>query len=105
MPLKFVTDDITNHSSLDNIVYKAFESDCKKEPPQPALLLMLIVNSAPDKMDKERSNIEVLMQILEEYSRDPDADENSNLKKLLRSCWQRGSFEKIRRLGEHSSTT
>ena len=105
MALRFVTDDIADHSPLDAMVYEACESNRKMEPPPLTMLLPIVVNTAPDKMDKERLNIEVLMQILEEYSRDPDADENSNLKKLLRSCWQRGSIEKIRRLGEHSSTT
>lgn len=107
MRLDFVSDDIGDHAPLDAIVYAAFESDCNKQPPLLGLLLQMVLQSALDKMDSKFLNIKLSKQkqILEEYSQDPDADENSNLKKLLRWCWQHGSFEKIRRLSEHSSTT
>jgi hypothetical protein len=105
MQLDFVNDDIGDHAPLDAKVYLAWGSDCNKEPPPVGLILMLVVASASDKMDNKFLDITVLNQILEEYSQDPGADENSNLKKLLRWCWQHGSFEKIRRLSEHSSTT
>lgn len=109
MRLDFVSDDIGDHAPLDAIVYAACESDCNKQPPPVGLqlgaLLQEVVESALDKMDRKFLNNKVSKQILEEYSQDPDADENSNLKKLLRWCWQHGSFEKIRRLSEHSSTT
>jgi hypothetical protein len=105
MQLDFVNDDIDDHAPLDATVYLACESDCNKEPPPVGAILMLVVASASDKMDNKFLKITVLNQILEEYSQDPDADETSNLKKLLRWCWQHGSFEKIRRLSEHSSTT
>lgn len=87
-------------------MYAGCESDCSKEPP-PLLWMVLceVVNSASDKLDKTFRDMAFAKQILEEYSQNPDADENSNLKKLLRSCWRLGSFEKIRCLGEHSSTT
>jgi len=105
MKLDFVDDDIDDHAPLDAKVYLAFQSDCNKEPPLVRAILEEVVESALDKMDSKFLNITVLKQILEEYSQDPDGDENSNLKKLLRWCWQHGSFEKIRRLGVHSSTT
>lgn len=105
MRLDFVSDDIGDHAPLDAIVYAACESDCNKEPPPLGLILHEVVVSASDKMDKKFRDIVAAKQILEEYSPDPGADENSNLKKLLRWCWQHGSFEKIRRLSEHSSTT
>ena len=105
MQLDIVSDDIGDHAPLDDKVYAACESDCSKEPPPPRLLLLEVVASASDKMDKKFLDIVVAKQILEEYSQDPGADENSNLKKLLRWCWKHGSFEKIRRLSEHSSTT
>ena len=98
MQLDFVNDDIGDHAPLDAQVYLACESDCNKEPPPVGLILILVVASASDKMDKKFLDFTVLNQILEEYSQDPGADENSNLKKLLRWCWQHGSFEKIRRL-------
>ncbi|KAF8268647.1 hypothetical protein EI94DRAFT_1800166 [Lactarius quietus] len=100
MPLDFVSDDISDHAPLDEKVYAVFESDCNKEPPPAKFLLTLlleVVATASDKMDQKFKDITVRKQILEEYS-PPDADENSNLKKLLRWCWQCGSFEKIRRL-------
>ena len=105
MQLDFVSDDIGDHAPLDAMVYAAYESDCNKEPPLAANLLQMVVVCAPDKIDTKFLNFTVTKQILEEYSPDPGADENSNLKKLLRWCWQHGSFEKIRRLSEHSSTT
>ena len=105
MQLDFVNDDIGDHAPLDAKVYLACESDCNKEPPLALVILVEVVESALDKMNSKFRDIIVLKQILEEYSQDPDADENSNLKKLLRWCWQHGSFEKIRRLSEHSSTT
>lgn len=105
MQLDFVDDDIDDHAPLDAKVYLACESDCNKEPPLGRVILQDVVESALDKMDSKFLNNTVSKQILEEYSQDPDGDENSNLKKLLRWCWQHGSFEKIRRLSEHSSTT
>jgi hypothetical protein len=105
MQLDFVNNDIGDHAPLDAKVYLACESDCNKEPPLVLMILQEVVASASDKMDNKFLDIIVTKQILEEYSQDPGADENSNLKKLLRWCWQHGSFEKIRRLSEHSSTT
>ena len=105
MQLDFVSDDIGDHAPLDTMVYAECESDCNKEPHLLGMILAEDVASASDKMDKKFLNIVVAQQILEEYSADPGADENSNLKKLLRWCWKRGSFDKIRRLSEHSSTT
>jgi len=102
MQLDFVSDDIGDHAPLDAQVFAVCESE---GPPPAQLLLREVVASASDKMDNKFLNTIVARQILEEYSQDPGADENSNLRKLLRWCWQRGSFEKIRRLSEHSSTT
>lgn len=102
MPFELVNDDISDHAPLDAKVYAACESDCSKEPPPLGLLLNEVLMNTPDKMIRD---FIVARQILEEYSQDPGADEYSNLKKLLRSCWQLGSFEKIRRLSEHGPTT
>ena len=107
MGLELVSDDIGDHAPLDAMVYAVIASDRNEKPPALLLgaLLAAVMASAPDKIDKKFLNFMVTNQILEEYSSDPGADENSNLKKLLGWCWQRGSFEKIRRLSEHSSTT
>ena len=103
MHLDFVSDDIGDHAPLDAKVYAACESDCNNEAPLAGILLQEVVASAPEKMDKKFLNLIVAKQILEEYSPDPGADENSNLKELLHWCWQHGLFEKVRRLSEHSS--
>ena len=104
MPLEFVSDDIGDHASLDNIVFFICDSNSNEEPPAPERLLAAVVLSAPDKMDKMFSSSVAAKNILKDYSPDP-GDENSNLVKLLRLCWQRGSFKEIRLLSEHSSTT
>lgn len=99
MQLDFVSDDISDYATLDSIVYAMCDVDPGKElpiePPPLAMLLQAIVSSAPDKMDKRLDDSVAVMKTLNEYSPDPDADESSNLKKYLRWCWQRGSFEKI----------
>ena len=105
MPLDLVSDDIGDHASPDATVYRLFNSNSNQEPPATPALLMAVVATSRDKMDKKLANAKYFLQILEQYSLDPGADENSNLKKLLRSCWQRGSFKEIRCLSEHSSTT
>ena len=83
-------------------MYTACELDCKNETPLVTTILQEVVASATDKFPQKFRDIVVVKQILEEYSPDPDADENSDLKKLLHWCWRHGSFEKIRRLSEHS---
>ena len=86
-------------------MYTACELDCNNEPTLATTILQEVVASATDKFPQKFRDIVVVKQILEEYSSDPDADENSNLKKHLGSCWRHGSFEKMRRLSEHSFAT
>jgi hypothetical protein len=102
MQLVFVEDDIGDHTSLDDKVYASCKSDRNKPPPFPAALLSVIVACAPDKLDQKFQIYLIATNIVEAYSSDPDGDENSNLEKLLNSCWQLGTFKKIRCLGEHS---
>ena len=104
MPLEFVSDDIGDHASLDTIVYEMFGSNSNEEPPAPGPLLATVASSASGKMDEKFSTPVAANKFLKDYSPDP-GDENSNLIKLLRLCWQRGSFKEIRLLSEHSSTT
>ena len=105
MPLEFVSDDIGDHASLDTIVYETLGSNSNEEPPAPVYLLVTVASFSSGKMDEKFSTLVAAIKFLKDYSPDPGADENSNLVKLLRSCWQRGSFKEIRLLSEHSSTT
>ena len=100
--LDFVDDDIRDHTSLDSEVYAICESDCNKEPPTAAFILMAIVSGNPDKLDQKFGNFDTARGIVWQYSLDPDGDENSNLKKLLGWCWRQGTFEMIRLLSEYS---
>jgi hypothetical protein len=105
MQLDFVDDDICDHTPLDAKVYAMWNSDCNKVPPSAAFILVTVAASAPDKLDKKLFDINTADEFVVKYSPDPDGDENSNLKKLLGWCWRHGTFEKIRRLSEHSFTT
>ena len=106
MQLDFVDDDIRGHTLLDAKVYEKCKSDRNQLPPA-ALFVVLgaVVSTTPDKLDQKFKNFDAADDIVEKYSQDPDGDENSNLTKLLDWCWRHGTFEKIRRLSEHSSTT
>jgi hypothetical protein len=99
--LDFVDDDTLNPTLSDAHVYARSDPDRNKMPPIPYILLT-VVTSAKDKLDQKFANIENAEDIVEKYSSDPNGDENSNLTKLLSWCWQQGTFEKIRRLSEHS---
>ncbi len=99
----FVDDDILDHTSSDAYVYAKSGSDRNNVPPITFILLAIVVLSAPDKLDQEFANLKNAMDIVEKYSSDPNGDENSNLTKLLNWCWRQGTFERIRRLSEHSS--
>jgi hypothetical protein len=101
MQLDFIDDDIRDHTLLDAKVYAALRSDCNHAPPIPAVLLftILIAGSADNLNQKLNYN-----EIVTKYLVDPDGDENSNLEKLLDSCWRRGGFRKIRCLSERSFT-
>ena len=105
MQLDFVDDDIRDHTSLDSEVYAVFELDRNEEPPiaMAGSILTAVVSGSPDKLDQKFLNPKTARGIVEQYSLDPDGDENSNLKKLLGRCWRQGTFEKIRRLSEYSS--
>ena len=102
MQLELVSDAIGDHAPLDAMVYVVCESDCNKTLSAPGNLLLLVMASTPDKLDKKFLDFVVAKQILEEYSLDPGVDENSNLKKLFHWCWQHDSFKKIRHLSEHN---
>ena len=106
MQLDFVDDDIRDHTSLDSKVYAVFRLDRNEEPPIAIIagsVLSAIVCGCPDKLDQKLVNPETARDIVEQYSLNPDGDENSNLKKLLGWCWRQGTFEKIRRLSGYSS--
>lgn len=105
MQLQFIDDDIRDHTSLDAKVYAACESNCDNAPPLAVTILLEVVSSAPDHLDQNYQNNMAAKQILDQYSRNPDEDENSNLKKLLGWCWREGTFSRIRRLSERSSMT
>ncbi|KAF8726091.1 hypothetical protein AX14_008074 [Amanita brunnescens Koide BX004] len=96
--LDFVDDDIRDHTSLDSKLYAILRSDSNKEPPIAAVILMFVVSGSPDKLDQKFGNLDTARDIVEQYSLDPDGDDNSNLEKLLCWCWRQGTFEKIRRL-------
>jgi hypothetical protein len=104
MQLDFTDDDIRDHTPLDAKVYAAAGLDCNNAPPSPAFILAAVAVSAPDNLDRKFLNFETAGEIVAKYSLDPDGDENSNLGKLLGSCWRRGEFRKIRCLSEHSFT-
>jgi hypothetical protein len=104
MQLDFIDDDIRDHTPLDAKVYAAVGLDCNDAPPPPTLILEVVAASAPDNLDRKFLNVETAGEIVAKYSLDPDGDENSNLGKLLSSCWRRGEFRKIRCLSEHSFT-
>jgi hypothetical protein len=105
MQLQCIDDDIRDHTSLDAKVYAACESKPENAPPQAVSILLAIVSTAPDQLDQNYRDYTAAGRILEQYSRNPDEDENSNLKKLLGWCWREGTFSRIRRLGERSSMT
>ena len=99
--LDFVDDDIRDHTSLDSKLYAILRSDSNKEPPIAAVILMFVVSGSPDKLDQKFGNLDTARDIVEQYSLDPDGDDNSNLEKLLGWCWRQGTFEKIRRLSKY----
>jgi hypothetical protein len=99
--LDFVDDDILDHTSSDAFVYAQSNPDRNQIPPI-TFILQHVVESTPDKLDQKFRDSKHARDIVKEYSSDPNGDENSNLTKLLSWCWQQGTFEKIRRLSEHS---
>ena len=103
MQLDFVDDDIRGHTLLDAKVYGKCKSDRNQLPPAALFVLLAVVSTTPDKLDQKFAVFKPAYDIVEKYSQDPDGDENSNLTKLLDWCWRHGTFEKIRRLSEHSS--
>jgi hypothetical protein len=105
MQLQFIDDDIRDHTSLDAKVYAAFESNRDNAPPLAVTILLEVVSTVPDQLDQNYRDYIAAKQILEQYSRNPDEDENSNLNKLLGWCWREGTFSRIRRLSERSSMT
>ena len=104
MQLDFVDDDIRGHTLLDAKVYEYCQSDCNQSLP-PTFILAATVATTRDKLDQKFRDSDAANNIVRKYSQDPDGDENLNLTKLLGWCWRHGTFEKIRRLSEHSSTT
>ncbi|SRR5713226_8715321 len=112
MQFDFIDDDTRDHTSLDAEVYAELNAmfDCKDVPPSPAaipphpaVILCVVAAISPEGMFIS-TNLPSCRSIVAKYSRDPDGDENSNLAKLLVSCWRRGEFRKIRCLSEHSFT-
>ncbi len=100
--LDFVDDDILDHTSLDACVYEQSDDPDRNKVPPITFILQAVVLSAPDKLDQKFANLKNARDIVGKYSSDPNGDENSNLTKLLNWCWRQGTFEKIRRLSEHS---
>jgi hypothetical protein len=103
--LDFVVDDIVDHNSLDNKVYKSFRSNWDREPPPAISILEAVVNHSPDKLDQKFNNFGAAVDIVAKYSPlipAASGDENSNLEQLLERCWRQGTFQKIRCLSEHS---
>ena len=62
----------------------------------------MVASPAPDNIDPKIEYLRTAIDIVEEYSQ-ANGDDNSNLEKLLVSCWQRGTFWKIRRLSEDTT--
>ena len=91
-----------DHASLDAYVYARCDPDRNIVPPVGWVIIQAVIASAPDKLDQKFANFKDAGDIVEKYSSDPNGDENSNLTKLLNWCWRQGTFEKIRRLSEHS---
>jgi hypothetical protein len=104
MQLEFIDDDILDHTPLDAKVYELLQSDRNNASLHPAIILLVVVSSAPNSLDQTFRDFITANDIVEKYSLDPDGDENSNLRELLRSCWRQGKFAKIRCLSEHSFT-
>ena len=77
MQLELVSDAIGDHAPLDAMVYVVCESDCNKTLSAPGNLLLLVMASTPDKLNKKFLDFVVAKQILEEYSLDPGVNENS----------------------------
>ena len=108
MQFDFIDDDTPGHASLDAKVYASlnailnvfnimFDSD---HPPPPAIILHAVQEASPEGMFISM-NMTSRITFVADHSRDPNGDENSNLTKLLVSCWEVRKFGKIRCLSEH----
>jgi len=101
MQFDFIDDDTPDHAPLDAKVNASLNAMFDSaHPPPPAIILHVVLAASPEgmliSMDLPSSQLFVA-----DHSRDPNGDENSNLTKLLVSCWEVRKFGKIRCLSEH----
>ena len=108
MQFDFIDDNTLDHASLDaevNAILNAPNPMCDSAiPPHPIIILQVVVQTVSPKGMFISMDLRSSTSIIVDHSRDPDGDENSNLTKILNSCWRGGKFRKIRCLSEHSFT-
>ena len=100
---EFVDNDINDHKSLDDSVYKYLEENMIDISSSLSGLeagsILFIIASGCHHLDAKLTDFGYSQKIVKNFSKDPDGDENSNLLKLINSCLNKGSFERL--LSEH----